>query len=41
MASDWVSPLASRERSALSASSSSRTEIALATEPLYHDLYYR
>ena len=40
MASDRVNPVASSARSALSASSSSLTEIAFATAPAYHDLSY-
>lgn len=40
MASDRVRPVASSARSALSASSSSLTEIALATVRPYHDLSY-
>lgn len=39
MASDRVRPAASRVRRALSASSSSLTDIARATRALYHDLY--
>lgn len=39
MASDCVRPVDSSVRNALSASSSSRTDIALATSQLYHDMY--